>query len=182
MGARPVKYKGIQFRSTTEARWAFLFDKLGWEWKYECQYLNWYVPDFILIFKEPLLFEVKYAYHPMACLAEKSKVVGSGWKGEAVISCVDLMRSHSQPGFIVGVLGERHKEAWDWGPAELSWCRKGEHFGLYHEHGSWGCRTCGLANGPNDWDHSKRGQLEGFSAEATNFFRYIHSKEDEGQA
>jgi len=28
-------YRGIRFRSRTEARWAAFFDELGWPWEYE---------------------------------------------------------------------------------------------------------------------------------------------------
>ena len=48
----PTLYKGIQFRSRLEARWAVFFDELGIEWDYEpetfaTQY-GYYMPDFYL--------------------------------------------------------------------------------------------------------------------------------------
>lgn len=45
-------YKGINFRSTLETRWAVFFDLLGWEWEYEPFGLQnvdatWF-PDFLI--------------------------------------------------------------------------------------------------------------------------------------
>lgn len=51
--AIPTIYKGIEFRSRTEARWAVFFDALGVRWLYEEEGFDvwgrWYVPDFHLI-------------------------------------------------------------------------------------------------------------------------------------
>jgi hypothetical protein len=49
----PRTYRGQNFRSTLEARWAIFFDEMGIEWVYEPEgyILNneeWYVPDFYL--------------------------------------------------------------------------------------------------------------------------------------
>lgn len=49
----PTYYKGIQFRSRTEARWAVAFDRLGIRWQYEPEGYSFdgqdaYLPDFLL--------------------------------------------------------------------------------------------------------------------------------------
>lgn len=44
----PTIYKGINFRSRLEARWAVLFDNLGWKWEYEPECQGAYIPDFLL--------------------------------------------------------------------------------------------------------------------------------------
>jgi hypothetical protein len=46
--AIPCQYKGINFRSLLEARWAYFFDKLGWTWQYEPFEMDGYIPDFII--------------------------------------------------------------------------------------------------------------------------------------
>lgn len=50
--AIPTEYKGITFRSRTEAKWAYFFDLLGWKWSYEEQGYDlegiWYLPDFVI--------------------------------------------------------------------------------------------------------------------------------------
>lgn len=47
-GAIPTVYKGIQFRSRTEARWAAFFDRVGWVWEYEPYDLSGWIPDFAI--------------------------------------------------------------------------------------------------------------------------------------
>lgn len=46
--AVPTVYEGVNFRSRLEARWAAMFDLLGWEWEYEPVELAGYIPDFRL--------------------------------------------------------------------------------------------------------------------------------------
>lgn len=51
--ALPAEYKGLQFRSRLEARWAIFFDLCGYSWTYEPEGLvtysgEWYLPDFLL--------------------------------------------------------------------------------------------------------------------------------------
>lgn len=45
-----TRYKGYNFRSRTEARWAVFFDALGWSWEYEREGFQLpsgnYLPDF----------------------------------------------------------------------------------------------------------------------------------------
>jgi hypothetical protein len=45
---KPTVYKGIQFRSRLEARWAAFFDLTEWRWEYEPCEINGYNPDFII--------------------------------------------------------------------------------------------------------------------------------------
>lgn len=50
-----TKYKGYQFRSRTEARWAVFFDELELHWVYEPEGFEletgWYLPDFFVSLK-----------------------------------------------------------------------------------------------------------------------------------
>ena len=56
----PTVYNGTRFRSKLEARWAAMFDLIGWKWDYEPIELNGWIPDFhILNAKRRLLIEVK---------------------------------------------------------------------------------------------------------------------------
>lgn len=55
----PTTYKGIDFRSRLEARWAVLFDLFKWEWEYEPIDLNGWTPDFKIKGNEDILVEVK---------------------------------------------------------------------------------------------------------------------------
>lgn len=72
--AIPTKYKGYEFKSRIEARWAVFFDALGLKWEYEKEgYVlsdgTWYLPDFWLpdLYmrdkdKKGIWIEVKGAY------------------------------------------------------------------------------------------------------------------------
>lgn len=44
----PTKYRGRQYRSRLEARWAAMFDMLGWKYEYEPFDLNGWIPDFVI--------------------------------------------------------------------------------------------------------------------------------------
>lgn len=63
--AIPTTAFGCRFRSRLEARWAVLFDTLGWPWEYEPQGFALpsgnYLPDFRVMRPktEPVWFEVK---------------------------------------------------------------------------------------------------------------------------
>jgi hypothetical protein len=61
--AIPTIYRGAQFRSRLEARWAAFFDLAGWRWDYEpCDFDGW-IPDFVLFGAHgPIYVEVKPTY------------------------------------------------------------------------------------------------------------------------
>ena len=60
-GIPTIGVKGIQFRSRIEAQWAYIFEKLGWDWEYEPIDLQGYIPDFIIKFDgdNEILIEIK---------------------------------------------------------------------------------------------------------------------------
>ena len=49
-GIPTIGVRGIQFRSRIEAQWAYIFEKLEWNWEYEPIDLEGYIPDFIIKF------------------------------------------------------------------------------------------------------------------------------------
>lgn len=55
----PTTHARTRFRSRLEARWAMLFDAIGWRWEYEPFDVDGYVPDFAILGARPLLVEVK---------------------------------------------------------------------------------------------------------------------------
>jgi hypothetical protein len=57
----PTLYRGIQYRSRLEARWAAFFDGLGWQTTYEPFDGDGYIPDFLVHTTEPFLTEIKPA-------------------------------------------------------------------------------------------------------------------------
>lgn len=66
ISAIPTRYAGVQFRSRLEARWAAMFDLLGWSWEYEPIDLPGWIPDFRLHGPSGVLVEVT----PVSALEE----------------------------------------------------------------------------------------------------------------
>lgn len=48
-----------RYRSQTEAKWACMFDSLGWKYEYEPYELNGWIPDFILLGDSEILVDLK---------------------------------------------------------------------------------------------------------------------------
>jgi hypothetical protein len=61
MHAIPTVYRGIEYRSRLEARWAAFFTEIGWRHTYEPFDGNGYIPDFLIEGGCPLLVEIKPA-------------------------------------------------------------------------------------------------------------------------
>jgi hypothetical protein len=63
--AIPTRHNGLLFRSRCEARWAVVFDKIGWDYQYEPESYRLscgpYLPDFYLPDAD-VFFEVKASY------------------------------------------------------------------------------------------------------------------------
>lgn len=83
-GAIPTIYGNVRFRSRLEARWAAMFDFLGWRWEYEPIDLEGYIPDFVLLFRAgPVLSEIKPEFTVEDLIAEPDgparKIDRSGW-------------------------------------------------------------------------------------------------------
>ena len=56
----PTVYKGRQYRSRLEARWAAFFDLLGWRYEYEPFDRRGWTPDFLILGgRDEVLVEVK---------------------------------------------------------------------------------------------------------------------------
>lgn len=82
----PTTYRGIRYRSRTEARWAVFFDQLGWPAEYEPIDLCGYIPDFIISFRSaPILVEIKAESYIRDLREAEAKIDASGWDGEALI-------------------------------------------------------------------------------------------------
>lgn len=54
----PTTYRGTNFRSRLEARWAAMFDLVGWSWTYEPLDADGYIPDFLIAGARPFFVEV----------------------------------------------------------------------------------------------------------------------------
>lgn len=59
ISGRATRYAGVDFRSRLEARWARMFDAVGWRWQYEPDLdTPGYIPDFLLLGDRPVIVEV----------------------------------------------------------------------------------------------------------------------------
>jgi DNA-directed RNA polymerase subunit RPC12/RpoP len=105
MHAIPTLYKGRQFRSRLEARWAAMFDCLHWPFEYEPIELEGYIPDFIITFPHaPLLVEVKPAISQDDLLGHAPKILTSGWQKPAVVVGAMLWPSLTPDGVEMGTV------------------------------------------------------------------------------
>ena len=158
MNAIPTKYASVRFRSRLEARWAAFFDALGWDWEYEPFDLEGYIPDFVLLFHEPLLVEIKpvVRWDEATAIRVASKVRNTSWSGEVLLCGVGLFsagRSHERDLGMpcVGMLDERHenplsKEPLAPGEAVLMRCIDCKRPSVQSKDGGYFCRVCGGNN------------------------------------
>ena len=142
----PRAYKGIVFRSTLEASWAIMFDRLGWSWQYEPFRFPGWIPDFVIA--EKILVEVK----PNAELAEfveydkyNSATVSTKFSsaeilllGEAPLPSGDLHKSPALGWLIERPNDQRHHGIiWD---TALG-------YGIANDYSNWRCRITGAYEG-----------------------------------
>lgn len=137
----PTRYNGIQFRSRLEAKWAAFFDLCGWRWEYEPLDMDGYIPDFVLLFSQPLLVEVKPAFTLEEMRTHTGKIELSGWDKEALIVGNAPIRNICD--YSLGLLWERDAYADPWSDALFFDCPKCRQLSLYHMAGSWWCRAQG---------------------------------------
>lgn len=111
----PTTYRGVNFRSQLEARYAILFDLLGLSWHYEPIELGTdepgtgYIPDFLVDteiwskpqVRGPVLVEVRPHLHKDEYRESINKIAKSGWRGSAIVAgpVVDVRQT---------VYGEEH--------------------------------------------------------------------------
>src|SRR6185369_17742242 len=107
--AIPTMYRGVQFRSRLEAKYACLFDQLGWVWDYEQLDYDGYIPDFTLAFKKPMLVEVKpindwfgFDWNPVI-----EKAIDSGVKGRLMVVGAKVFHFESLGATTIGRIYEQ---------------------------------------------------------------------------
>lgn len=120
--AIPTVYRGVQYRSRLEARWAAFFTLMGWRFQYEPFDLKGWIPDFALMGgPETVLVEVK----PVDTFPEDvgTKVTSSGWEGEILIvgfnidfdPDTEVLHYYTRR---IGWIGHQTDPGeWDWRPA-----------------------------------------------------------------
>jgi hypothetical protein len=140
-------YAGRVFRSMLEARFAAFFDGLKWKWEYEPAELDWYIPDFDLLFtRRPLLVEIKPLVEDIALA--KEKLYRSGWTGDAAI----LISGETK------FIGEIYEADAGWDRAVLTFCKACNSATIVSEGGRWSCRNCNGGNRDLWWAYDGAAQ------------------------
>lgn len=81
-------YRGYQFRSRLEAKWAHFFDLCGWQWSYEPIDLPGWIPDFALGERRTLV-EIKPAFELKDFSEAITKIEDSGYQGPVILLGAD---------------------------------------------------------------------------------------------
>lgn len=138
----PTKYKGIQFRSRLEAKWAAFFDLLDWDWTYEPFDLHGWIPDFALNFKKPVLVEVKPILTKADFRSYRREFTRAKTDLEVLLVGTQLFQKQ-QPSskVVVGQLLDRVTKRWH--SAILFTCRECSEYSFYSAGGTERCRNCG---------------------------------------
>lgn len=147
MNAIKTKYRGYEFRSRIEAKWACMFDQFGWRWEYEPIDLNGYIPDFVLRFPHgDTIVEIKSELAREELLLATEKIERSGWESEAMIlgSYVDSHGIFKSSGLISA---RCDYDDWAWDDAIFHLCKKCSSPSVHHMNGRWHCRRCGAYDG-----------------------------------
>lgn len=181
MNAIPTKLNGIQFRSRLEAKWAIMFDLLGWRWEYEPIDLDGYIPDFILFSETErhILVEVKPALTYPELSKFISKPANSGWKGEILMLGATTWPTREiwSGGVCLGMLGELTCDKEDsscywFEEAVLFRCAKCSKVNFLHALGGWEGRICGHYDGDHYLGEFSSQEFNDLWAEAGNMTQW----------
>lgn len=172
--AIPTVYRGIQFRSRLEAKWAWIFDRLGWQWEYEPIDLNGWIPDFVIQGEKPILVDVKPIFVFDEGIAHKiQKATGKdfGTKYDCLILAAGLVKSPQNDCFAVGWInddfGGGTNDDWDLAVI-LHPYAKPELYGLSAQYGSYHDRITGFGDGDHGYKPLYEGYIGELWSEATN--------------
>ncbi len=114
MKAIPTVYKGRQYRSRLEARWAAMFDFLGWRYEYEPVDFNGWIPDFVITEAEKVFVEVKPVDRFPEDIADE--IDQSGCDAEVLIVGMTVPIHGTSIGWLRGNLPVDREWAWNNAP------------------------------------------------------------------
>jgi hypothetical protein len=161
MKAIPTKYKGIEFRSRLEAKWASFFDLMNWQWQYEpCDFNGW-IPDFAIYGSEKTIYvEVKPTIVFLPDIA--NKIDSSGCNNEVLLigeTCPipgrdTMCGDNTQLGWLRTEYecGPVKQTTFEWGTCEFA-CYDGSRIGFAEPSGSWFCRIYGTSGKYYNFNH-----------------------------
>ena len=151
--AIPTKYKGIQFRSRLEAKWAAFFDLMNWKWQYEPRDFNGWIPDFAVYGKHLVYVEVKPTVVFLHDIA--NEIDASGCNHEVLLigeTCPipgnnNLFGDNVQLGWLRTACGGNEDEGitdFSWNMCEFA-CYDGHTIGFAEPEHGWYCRVYGTS-------------------------------------
>jgi len=153
ISAIKTRYGGVVFRSRLEAKWAAMFDLVGWRWTYEPRDFNGWIPDFVVHASRDIYVEVKPVRDFPAEVAGKLERSGCDDRMMIVGDCVPLFGHtslfgwycHPDSGFEVVGFSTADEQ-----------CFPGSRFGFMDQHG----------------DHADSGEVLALWREAGNRTRW----------
>lgn len=147
-------YRGIEYRSRLEARWAAFFSGIGWRYTYEPFDGEGYIPDFLIHGERPLLVEVKPAVtlHDYQAPTAKAENGLRDWNSDILIVGADPCPTLHSPfwagNIAAGLLGEIVGDGcWEWARASWVQCGNCRAISVFHEELTYACRPCGCYDG-----------------------------------
>ena len=160
MKAIPTAYRGTNYRSRLEARWAAFFDLCEWDAEYEPVDFQGWIPDFALLGERDVVYvEVKPIVY--FCPNTREKIDRSGCKDEVLLLGMTVAIKDSEAeghpscfGWL-REMGEMHEGAGWWMPAAFGrWAgsdsqlkNPGGRYGFCSAWGSFGDRITGCYDG-----------------------------------
>jgi hypothetical protein len=186
--AIPTVYKSIEFRSRLEAKWAIMFDLLGWSWEYEPIDLNGYIPDFHVDFgKDQFFIEIKPHMTNtalMPALDKASAALGDDADetilvlGGTIGNYGTYLNAETYVWHLTAMMMQ--KNGWGVDDVYLAICPTCLTIVPLTYDGLWGFPCCAVPNADNKhYRHQlaiSEGLIDGYWATATNAVKYRHGK------
>jgi len=185
-------YRGHTFRSRLEARWAAMFDVLGWTWTYEPFDCAGYIPDFVLHGDRPVLVEIKpvFTFDELAAHASRiEEAIVSEWTGDYLVLGARVGWIEKACNFdgwpVLGALGE-YTGAYGlgnrWVVDRAVWisctgCNPSR-AAFVHETSAWTSRPCGHGDGDHFLGDIALSRLESQWGTAHERTRWMPGRQD----
>lgn len=173
-------YRGTEYRSRLEARWAAMFHRIGWDAVYEPFDSDGYIPDFVIQGEMPLLIEVKPAVVTAEFFAPVAKVtngVRGTWSHDILVVGLAPLpiignsfdgQQHPSAGLLGEAWPDENGVAWNFDAGLWLLCRNCRSVGVCHDSGSYAARPCGCYDGDGYMGEVGRLALEQHWAAAVN--------------
>ena len=176
-----TNYRGIEYRSRLEAKWAAFMGLLGWQHTYEPFDASGYLPDFLIHGDRPFLVEVKPAVTMDAFRAPIGKITAGlldHWKRDILIVGVDRCRE-----LTATPPAKRRRRLDCWAsttatgggastPALWFRCVRCGEIGICSDTNSYRGRPCGHYDGDDHLGPIGTGVLQRYWANATNLTKW----------